>query len=191
MTRTSFVLLLLTSSGALSACGDDGGIGPGSVDAAGGVGEPAELAGMTLFHNQVRAAVDTATPLPALQWDPALAAYAAAYLAGCPDAQPPVGLVDHNPARQNVAGYTYIGENIYASSGSATAKAAVDSWASEKADYDYATNGCTGTCGHYTQVVWRETTHVGCAIHACAGLMYPSTILCDYGPGGNDGSKPY
>jgi len=41
----------------------------------------------------------------------------------------------------------------------------VDSWGSEKADYDYANNSCTPgkMCGHYTQMVWRATTTVGCA----------------------------
>ena len=164
-----------------------------TADAPGGVGEPAELAGITLRHNEIRAAVQTSTPLPALQWDPQLAAYAQAYVSQCIDQQAPAGLVDHNPARQNVAGYQYIGENIYAAGGTtATPTAAVNSWASEAANYNYANNTCNGGCGHYTQIVWRETTHVGCALYNCAGLQYPSTILCDYGPGGNiGGQRPY
>lgn len=163
------------------------------ADVPGGIGEPAELAGMTLAHNQVRAAVATATPLPPLQWDPALASYAAAWVAMCQDTQAPTGLVDHDPNRTNVAGYSYIGENIYASSGAATAQDAVTNWAAEGTSYDYASNTCAGgaICGHYTQIVWRATTHVGCALHNCAGLQFPSTIVCDYGPGGNDGNKPY
>jgi len=170
--------------------------GPGShADAPGGVGEPPELVGMTLFHNQVRAMVDTTGvpggPLPPLQWDPALATYAAGWLAQCNDTDPPIGLVDQDPNRSNVAGYAYIGENIYAASGDASAQNAVQSWADEKSLYDYATNTCNGTCGHYTQMVWRSTTHVGCALDTCPGLMYPSTIVCDYGPGGNDGNRPY
>jgi hypothetical protein len=166
-----------------------------TIDVPGGVGEPPELAGMTLFHNQVRAMVDTTGvpggPLPSLQWDPQLAAYAAAWVGMCQDVDPPAGLVDHDPNRTNVAGYAYIGENIYAASSTATAQGAVDLWASEKPSYDYATNTCNGTCGHYTQLVWRATTHVGCALHDCPGLQFPSTIVCDYGPGGNDGSPPY
>lgn len=28
----------------------------------------------------------------------------------------------------------------------------VASWVNEKKDYDYASNSCSGVCGHYTQV---------------------------------------
>jgi len=177
---------------ALAGCGGDGG-GVGA-DAPGGVGEPAELAGMTLYHNQARAAVQTSPPLDPLAWDPQLAAYAAAWAAKCQDVDAPIGLIDHDPNRTNVAGYTFIGENIFASGGAtATAKAAVDSWVGEGTDYDPATGTCASgkICGHYTQVTWRTTTHVGCALHNCAGLMYPSSIVCDYGPAGNSGGKAY
>ena len=100
-----------------------------TADVPGGVGEPPELMGMTLYHNQVRAAVDTTGvaggPLPPLQWDPNLAMYAATWAAMCNDTDHN-GLVDHNPNRTNVAGYQYIGENIYASGGqTATAMGAV------------------------------------------------------------------
>ena len=172
--------------------GTDGSV---TAYAPGGIGEPTELAGMTLYHNQVRAMVDTTGvaggPLPALQWDPNLAAYAATWAAMCSDTNHD-GLVDHNPNRTNVAGYSYIGENIYASSGTASAMQAVQLWAAEKANYTYATNACSGVCGHYTQIVWRTTLKVGCALQNCPGLQYPSTIVCDYGPGGNfNGQSPY
>jgi hypothetical protein len=39
--------------------------------------------------------------------------------------------------------------------------------------------------------VWRETREIGCAIHDCANLAYRWSVVCDYGPGGNDGSRPY
>ncbi len=169
-----------------------------TADVPGGVGEPPELMGMTLYHNQVRAAVDTTNvaggPLPPLQWDPNLAMYAATWAAMCNDTDHN-GLVDHNPNRTNVAGYQYIGENIYASGGqTATAMGAVTGWANEKVDYTYATNSCAAgrVCGHYTQLVWRATQKVGCALQNCPSLQYPSAIVCDYGPGGNfNGQSPY
>jgi pathogenesis-related protein 1 len=151
--------------------------------------EPAELAGIVAAHNAVRAGVGVGP----LAWDGALAATAAAWAATCTDTVAPAGLLDHNPGRSSGHPW-YVGENIYASTGAATASGAVASWASEVADYTYATNSCAAgkVCGHYTQLVWSTTTRVGCAKHDCPALLYRSTIVCDYGPGGNIvGSKPY
>ena len=174
-----------------SSGGDGGGSSMSDANIPGGVGEPANLMGMTLYHNQVRAMVDTNPPLPPMQWDPDLGAYAAQWAAMCKDGGDGVnGLIDHNPNRQNVAGYSYIGENIFGAGGTATAKGAVDSWASEKANFTYP-NGCSGVCGHYTQIVWRTSVNVGCALQDCPNLTYGSTIVCDYGPGGNSGGAPY
>jgi pathogenesis-related protein 1 len=194
------VIAACDSGGAgIDAPGGGGGDGPGGgidapagmIDASPGVGEPPELMGMTLYHNQVRAMVQTPTPLPALQWDSTLAATAATWVAMCTDTMPPMGLVDHNAGRS--AGHPYyIGENIYASGGTATAMGAVTSWAGEKVNYNATTGACNGgVCGHYTQIVWRTTLKVGCAIHRCAGLTYPSTVVCNYGPGGNSGGPAY
>ena len=191
------VLAACNSDGAgLDAPGSNGGDGPpvnpgidAAIDAA-IVGEPAELVGITMLHNQVRAMVQTATPLPPLEWEPALAATAAAWVAQCIDTMAPSGLVDHNAGRSTGHPY-YVGENIYASGGTASPQGAVTSWASEKANYNPATGGCNGTCGHYTQIVWRTTLKVGCARGTCPGLTYPSAIVCDYGPGGNSGGPAY
>lgn len=176
--------------------GDGRAVDAPMADVPGGTGEPAELMGMTLYHNQVRAMVDTTGisggPLPSMQWDPALATLAANWVAQCMDTDGN-GLVDHSSQqyRTNAAGYAYVGENIYASGGTATAQGAVNLWAAEKANFTYPTT-CNGTCGHYTQIVWRDSLHVGCALHSCPGLQYPSTIVCNYGPGGNYGGQaPY
>jgi hypothetical protein len=167
-----------------------GGDGP-RPDAPAGVGEPAELMGITLAHNEVRAAVQTTPPLEALTWSPALAATAAAWVAMCRDVDAPIGLVDHNPGRSTGHPY-YVGENIFASSGAASPQQAVSLWAGEKNNYNYANNTCSGVCGHYTQLVWRDTREVGCAVGNCPGLQFPNTIVCDYGPGGNvNGQRPY
>ncbi len=69
----------------------------------------------------------------------------------------------------------------------------VDSWGSEKADYDYANNSCTPgkMCGHYTQMVWRTTTTVGCAMVVCEDTQ-TQVWVCQYQPAGNwVGNKPY
>jgi hypothetical protein len=134
--------------------------------------------------------VDTATPLPAMEWDPDLAATAAAWIALCRDQDAPSGLIDHNPDRSDGHPY-YIGENVFGSGGGATPQQVVNAWASEKANYNYANNSCNGICGHYTQIVWRTSVKLGCAKGTCAGFTYPTSVVCNYGPGGNSGGKPY
>jgi hypothetical protein len=183
-------ILLASCGGGDDASGDDAGAdGP-----PGGVGEPAALMGITLAHNQVRAGVSTSDPLPPLEWDPALAATAAAWVAMCRDQQGPMGLIDHNPNASMGHPY-YVGENVYGTSGAArpdTAQQAVTSWASESTSYNYANNTCSGVCGHYTQIVWRASRKLGCAIGDCPSLTYRTSLVCNYGPGGNvNGQRPY
>ena len=67
----------------------------------------------------------------------------------------------------------------------------VDSWASEKEDYNYDRIKCRPgkMCGHYTQIVWQTTTKVGCAKIECDGY---DIWVCNYDPPGNwVGEKPY
>jgi pathogenesis-related protein 1 len=150
-------------------------------------------------HNNARSgAVVALNPppspaLPPVSWDPILADSAYNYLAKCQSAAG--SLVDHNANRSSdyvaLGGSGYVGENIYAMQGAAaTPTAAVALWMGEASSYDYATN--SGNAGHYTQVVWRASVRIGCAIVTCPALKYSNTILCDYSPGGNmSGQKPY
>lgn len=182
------LFVLASASVAASACSGDAAHGGIVVlgDAAVAAGEPAGLEGITDLHNQTRAMVSPqAQPaLPALAWSPTLAATAQAWADGC--------VFEHstNP----------YGENIYASAGSTvTAYDVVSSWAGESVDYVYASNACSGACGHYTQIVWRDTTSLGCAIKHCTtgspfGASYPTwdLVVCEYDPPGNyDGQRPY
>ena len=84
------------------------------------------------------------------------------------------------------------GENLFKGTvGFYTAADAVDSWAGEKQDYNYDKNKCRpgAMCGHYTQIVWKNTTEVGCAKMECDGMV---TWVCNYNPPGNYvGEKPY
>ncbi len=84
------------------------------------------------------------------------------------------------------------GENLFkGTTGYYSPKDVVDAWASEKADYNYQRNKCkTGkVCGHYTQIVWKTTTKVGCAKIECDGY---NLWVCNYDPPGNwVGEKPY
>ena len=69
----------------------------------------------------------------------------------------------------------------------------IDKWASEKTYYDYDNNSCAGgkICGHYTQIVWRTTTKVGCAMAVCNDSQ-EQVWACQYQPAGNwVGNRPY
>jgi uncharacterized protein YkwD len=83
------------------------------------------------------------------------------------------------------------GENLYWSSGMAfSPKGAVDSWGSEIKDYKGEVVGkSNGVVGHYTQIVWRTTTEVGCAAFQCGSALL---VVCNYNPPGNwVGQHPY
>lgn len=69
----------------------------------------------------------------------------------------------------------------------------VDSWGSEKRYYTYSNNGCQPgkMCGHYTQMVWRSSTLVGCSKAVCDDTQ-EQVWVCRYQPAGNwVGRKPY
>jgi pathogenesis-related protein 1 len=187
--------------GATGQGGSTGG-GPGGSTGQGGGGahtNPLSQALIDAFvtaHNQARAGTLNPPPSPALppvSWDAVLADSAFNYLSKCQSADKT--LVDHNANREAdyraLGGKDYVGENIYATTAkTAVPGDAVTSWMSEAADYDYATN--SGNAGHYTQVVWRTSVRIGCAIVNCPQVKFNNTILCDYAPGGNyNGQKPY
>jgi uncharacterized protein YkwD len=82
------------------------------------------------------------------------------------------------------------GENLFEILGAAASpREVVESWASEVKDYDYGSNRCQGQCGHYTQIVWRNTRSVGCAVARGAKR---EIWVCNYDPPGNYvGQRPY
>lgn len=82
------------------------------------------------------------------------------------------------------------GENLFEiSGGHATPASVVGAWMSEEGNYNRETNRCTARCGHYTQVVWRDTKLVGCGIARDAKR---EVWVCDYSPPGNIvGERPY
>lgn len=92
-----------------------------------------------------------------------------------------------------------MGQNIFASTFAHSAEDAVAAWADEAEDYDYSLNQCaTGkVCGHYTQIVWRNSLRVGCATVTCLSnspwKRNPWYLtVCNYAEPGNWlGKKPY
>jgi len=82
------------------------------------------------------------------------------------------------------------GENLFEMAGAhASPTQVVSLWASEARNYDYASNRCNGVCGHYTQIVWRDSTEVGCGLARSARR---EVWACEYNPPGNwAGRRPY
>jgi Cysteine-rich secretory protein family len=65
---------------------------------------------------------------------------------------------------------------------------AIDAWGNERDLYDF--NGPTGfseETGHFTQLVWKATTSLGCAASDCSGKnsLKGFLVVCEYSPSGN------
>lgn len=76
------------------------------------------------------------------------------------------------------------GENIYwTSGGKLDAKSAVKAWYDEIKFYNYKKPGFGMKTGHFTQVVWKESTELGCgSAKSKRGGTY---LVCNYNPPGN------
>ena len=166
---------------------------PGNVCISGGDFASSILA----LINQERALVG----VPALTWNNTLAADAQTYA----DYLETTGSLNH-PTQEWVAAHPMApeGENLYASEGGDLspknlAQGAFDFWFSEKANYHGQPTGSETpgqVIGHYTQMVWKSTTQIGCA--AVTGQNNPannlpySRVSCRFTPPGNIvGQTPY
>ena len=128
-------------------------------------------------HNREREAMG----VPALRWDPALAASARAWA----DHLAATGGVAHAPDRPGEPE----GENLWAGTrGHFSAEGMVDGWIREKRHFrpgrfpDNSATGRVEDVGHYTQLVWRRTGEVGCAM-ARGGVE--DVLVCRYAEAGN------
>ncbi len=86
------------------------------------------------------------------------------------------------------------GENLYWHSAEINSPgvAASNAWIEEKSEYNHRGNWNDNwqAAGHYTQIVWRSTTHMGLGVAVSnSGETY---VVARYNPPGNFfGEKPY
>lgn len=181
--RHALVLFTLV---ALNACGGGGGmtnISPGNVYKAKNGIDKKDIEVLLREHNRVRADVGVAK----LQWSAEIADYAQAWAKHLATTS---CQMQHRP-RKGKWKQQY-GENLFiGTAGFYSAREAVLAWESEKADYRYGT--FTGKSrkpiGHYTQIIWKNTTRVGCGQALCKDMLI---VACNYDPPGNYiGQKPY
>jgi uncharacterized protein YkwD len=134
--------------------------------------------------------------VPRLQSSDALAANAQAWANRC--TKDSDGFFSHQPGDPN-------GENL--SWGSAQSNGvpilpaqspeeAVRGWYGEISSYNFNNPLLTRFNGHFTQVVWRASTLLGCAQATCPisqgnGTTSPGTLwVCEYSPRGNFNATP-
>ncbi|NJC04482.1 uncharacterized protein YkwD [Sphingomonas kaistensis] len=129
-------------------------------------------------HNRERSAV----AVPPLQWDPELAKGAAAWAEHLSRS----GKFEHSPDEPDEP---QTGENIWGGTPQAyQPEAMVGLWIAEKKQFKPGTfpnNSRTGRMEdvtHYTQLIWRRTTHVGCGVGNSGA---EEVMVCRYRTAGN------
>ena len=170
-----------------------------------------EIQAIVLEHNRARKDADRFVtaglpPLPAMQWSCDAAAIAQEW------ADQTQGNQGHSSAEWRQTKYSErtgkqgdaasLGENLgWAASSNAEGLrplvSSVTSWDNERNNYNHDTKACSGVCGHYTQVVWRESTEIGCGVQRGSRVMGGRTwnhgyfLSCTYHHAGNiNGDHP-
>jgi len=136
---------------------------------------------MVAAHNAIRADVG----VPPLTWNPVLADEAQSWARSLMMRR----TFEHSLSRDRHGE----GENLVAVYGEAVGEQVLTNrWTVEKASYAYGPLHCDEsfhTIGHYTQMVWKSTTSVGCGL---ATDGHDQVMVCRYAPAGNIcGERPY
>jgi uncharacterized protein YkwD len=71
------------------------------------------------------------------------------------------------------------GENL--AWGYKTATDAVEAWYSEASNYNYDNPGFAFNTGHFTQLVWKDTTEIGCGMRKCKDVYMYACVYKDAG----------
>ncbi|OON16207.1 SCP-like protein [Opisthorchis viverrini] len=113
--------------------------------------------------------------MPPVEWDEELARKAQEWANKCK--------AEHNSnENRRTSKFRVVGQNLAMGY---DLQAAYEAWFAEYKEYNYATRECVGMCGHYTQAVWNETTHIGCGYAECPSQRWRHIFVCNYGPAGN------
>lgn len=139
---------------------------------------------LLVSHNAERARLG----LPPLRWNPGLARDAGQW-AKVLSSRGELEHADHNARKGH-------GENLWmGTAGAWDEKGMVDMFIDERRYFrpapfpDVSQTGQWSDVGHYTQIVWRDTREVGCAVETAKGL---DVLVCRYYPAGNVmGQKAY
>ncbi|XP_067868879.1 GLI pathogenesis-related 2 [Heterodontus francisci] len=82
---------------------------------------------------------------------------------------------------------TPYGENIWCQQGpgslQVTGKEAVDSWYNEIKNYDFSSPGFQKGCGHFTQLVWRQSKEIGVGLASDGKGL--TVVVTQFNPAGN------
>lgn len=132
-------------------------------------------------HNQYRSGVEVSD----IEWSGDLANEAQEWA----DHLTSIGQLEHSHTDGE-------GENLsMGSTGGYSVTDFVNGWGEEKKYFvggtfpNVSSTGNWQDVGHYTQVVWRDTTQVGCAVASDGSNDY---LVCRYTPPGNfDGQSPF
>lgn len=124
------------------------------------------------LHNQYRARHRA----PALVWNDNVAAGAAQWASNLAGS---CNLV-HGSSGENLAWTSVNGDFAGA------LRTAINMWYNEVSKYTYSNSDPANFAevGHFTQVVWRSSTALGCAVQACANNR-GTIVVCRYTPPGN------
>ncbi|MEK7702761.1 MAG: CAP domain-containing protein [Nitrospirota bacterium] len=154
-------------------------------------------------HNNERALLAKDYNVKPLAWSPQLVAFAQAWA----DQLLITNTFVHNSVAvrsdKNQTGHDgIVGENLWSGWSTDPNKTflpadMVMAWINEKSDYNYFGNFCAAevgkTCGHYTQVVWKNSTVIGCGrAKKSDATGVKEVLVCNYSPAGNvQGHFPY
>lgn len=150
----------------------------------------AEIDAILRIHNEQRAEVGTAP----LKWNCDLAAFGQNW------ANKDEWKHSTDADREKIIPGNFAGENLSAEANPTSPIAQMlQGWIDEKQFWNNSAKTCaTGkVCGHYTAMVWKTTTSVGCGIIRNGSVMgdewkgQSTYLVCNYYPGGNNGDEAF